>query len=317
MSEERVVLDATTRRFVEQAAVAEARSPEAFRRAYDALFARDTPRPVADVLDVDTGGGPHEALTVRLVRPVTAHESAAPPWPAVVYAHGGGWVAGGLATCDRIARELAVRADCAVVVVDYTVTPAAGFPVALEQVYSVLEWVRQRGAAFGLDPERVAVAGDSVGATLATAAALVARQRSGPTLAGQLLLCPWTTPDADTGSARTFAEGLGLRRDTVDHCWHRYAGPDRIRHLTAAPGRARAEDLVGLPPALVVTAGADPTRDEAESYAATLRAAGVRVTAVRYEGAVHDFVTADALRHTSTARAALDQAAQFLVHVLR
>ncbi len=189
--------------------------------------------------------------------------------------------------------------------------------MAIEQIYVVLKWIASDGAAHDLDPGRIAVAGDSVGGNMAAAVTLMARQRGGPRLAGQLLYYPVTDASFDTGSYHQFATGYWLRRDAMQWFWDQYTTDQAQRaEITASPLRATAADLAGLPPALVINGEADVLRDEGEAYAAHLRAAGVPVTSVRYNGTIHDFVMLNALRDTHAARAATAQGGEFLRAIL-
>ncbi|GAA3072835.1 alpha/beta hydrolase [Streptosporangium carneum] len=230
------------------------------------------------------------------------------PLPAVLYLHDD-WVFGGEHAHGRLARELARESGAATVFVDYSLSPEARFPVALGEGLAALDWVRVRGAAFGLDASKIAVAGGN----LAAALALLARER----LAGQVLLCPATDASSDTGSYREFAEGYFLRADGMRWCWDQYTADQAQRaDITASPLRATRGELAGLPPALVITAEADVLRDEGEAYAVRLRSAGVPVTAVRYQGVIHGFLTLNALRGTHSAQEAIDQAGHFLARAL-
>ncbi|GAA2695409.1 alpha/beta hydrolase [Actinoplanes palleronii] len=283
---------------------------ELARKTFAAAQTGDNvPLPVAATTDVEITGGPSGRIRLRLVRPA----AATGPLPAILYAHGGGWVSGDADTHDRLVRELAVQSGAAIVFVDYSRAPEARYPIAIEEIYATLEWVAVHGAAHLLDPCRIAIAGDSSGGNLAAAVTVMAKQRSGPTLAAQALLYPVTDATFDTDSYHQFAEGHWLRRETMPWFWDQYAPdvPSRAE-ITAAPLRATTEQLAGLPPALVIVAEADVLRDEGEAYAAKLRAAGVPVTAVRYQGTIHDFATLAALRDTHAARAATTQAATFL-----
>ncbi|GAA4591053.1 acetyl esterase [Actinoplanes octamycinicus] len=287
------------------------------RARKELVAAQDPPRPAdagLEVEPVEVAGGPAGRVRVRIVRPGQARGEL----PAILYAHGGGWVAGDFGTHGRLAGELAGQARAAVVFVEFSRAPEARYPIAVEELYATLEWVAVHGAAHRLDPCRIAVAGDSTGGNLAAAVAILAKQRSGPALAAQALLTPVTDAAFGTDSYHQFAEGYGLRRDTMPWLWDQYLPDVPLRaEITASPLRATAEQLAGLPPALVVVAEADVLRDEGEAYAAKLRAAGVPVTAVRYQGAVHDFLALDALRETQAARAATAQTAAFLRDALR
>ncbi|MFI6743252.1 alpha/beta hydrolase [Nonomuraea sp. NPDC050451] len=235
-------------------------------------------------------------------------DDAEGPLPAVLYLHDD-WVFGGEHAHERLARELAHESGAATVFVDYSLSPEARYPAALDEGLAALDWVRAHGGAFGLDASKIAV----VGGNLAAALALAARGR----LAGQVLLCPATDASFDTVSYREFAEGYFLRADGMRWCWDQYTADKAQRaEITASPLRATTRELAGLPPALVITAEADVLRDEGEAYAAKLRAAGVPVTAVRYHGVIHGFLTLNALRGTHAAQAAIDQAGRYLARVL-
>ncbi|MEU4834228.1 alpha/beta hydrolase [Streptosporangium sp. NPDC023615] len=228
--------------------------------------------------------------------------------PVVLYLHGD-WVFGDEHSESRLARELALSAGAAVAFVHYSLAPEARYPVALEECLGALEWVRRHGAGLGLDASRIAVAGGNLAAALAL--------RAGARLAGQVLLCPATDASCDTASYREFAEGYFLRADGMRWSWDQYV-PDEGRRpeSTASPLRATRRELAGLPPTLVITAEADVLRDEGEAYAANLRGAGVPVSAVRYQGVIHGFLTLNALRGTHTAQEAIDQAGRFLARTL-
>ena len=250
-------------------------------------------------------GGPTGEVRVRIVRPA----GAAGTLPVIVYLHGAGWVFGNAHTHDRLVRELAVGAGAAVVFPEYDLSPEARYPVAIEQNHAVARWVVAEGAGHGLDAGRIAVAGDSVGGNMAAALTLMAKQRGDVPLVAQVLFYPVTDASFDTESYHRFAEGYFLRRDAMRWFWDQYTTDAAERaQITASPLRATVEQLTGLPPALVVTAEADVLRDEGEAYANKLREAGVPVTAVRYQGAIHDFVMLNALRGTRAADGAVKQA---------
>ncbi len=210
-------------------------------------------------------------------------------------------------------RELAVGAQAAVVFPEYRLSPEAKYPTAIEESYSVVKWVAEHGLEHGLDAERLAVAGDSVGGNMTAAVTLLSRERGGPDIRLQLLFYPVTDAAFDTASYHQFAEGYHLRRDGMMWFWDQYtSNPGERNQITASPLRASTEQLKGLPPALVITAEADVLRDEGEAYANKLREAGVRVTAVRFQGTIHDFVMLNALAHTAAARGAIALATAWL-----
>ncbi|OIJ95626.1 alpha/beta hydrolase [Streptomyces colonosanans] len=255
--------------------------------------------------------GPTRRVHVQVTRPVGAAE----PSPVVLFLPGLGWSLGDAACYAQLVREFALGTDAAVVYVDYTRAPAARYPVAVEQCHAVARWIHAHGHEVGLEGQRIAAVGDSAGANLVAALTLLARERGDVRLVHQVLLCPVTDADFDTPSYHRFATGYFLHRDHMRWFWDDYL-PERQRRseATAAPLRASLDQLAGLPPALVITAEADVLRDEGEAYAARLRAAGVPVVAMRYQGAVHGFLLLDALCPTATARAALIQVVD-TVHV--
>ncbi|NDK28014.1 alpha/beta hydrolase [Streptomyces sp. TR1341] len=279
------------------------------RKAVDEVQSGEIEKPAVDEEWVNVQGGPTGSVRARIVRPAGATGTL----PVIVYIHGAGWVFGNAHTHDRLVRELAVGARAAVVFPEYDLSPEARYPVAIEQNYAVAQWVVREGAAHGLDAARIAVAGDSVGGNMSAALTLMAKERGDVPLVQQVLFYPVTDASFDTPSYHRFAEGYFLRRDAMRWFWDQYTTDEKQRaEITASPLRATTEQLTGLPPALVITGEADVLRDEGEAYAARLRAAGVPVTAVRYQGIIHDFVMLDALRGTYAAGAAIAQAVAVL-----
>src|SRR5258708_9220355 len=265
-------------------------------------------RPV-DIEDLTVDDGPSEQVTLRIMRP--QHALAA--LPVIVYLHGTGWVFGSTQTHDRLMRELAVGAGAAVVFPEYRLSPEARYPTALEECYSAVQWVAECGREHGMDPERLAVAGDSVGGNMTAAVTLLSRERGGPDIQLQLLFYPVTDAAFDTASYHQFAEGYHLRRDAMMWLWDQYTrNPGERNEITASPLRASTQQLHGLPPALVITAEADVLRDEGEAYANKLREPGVRVTTVRLQGTIHHFVTLNALANTAATRGAIALATAWL-----
>ncbi|MDQ7809786.1 alpha/beta hydrolase [Amycolatopsis sp. A133] len=288
-------------------------SPEEGRKIVDSVQANPGQVPDADIADLTITGGPTGTVPIRIVRPVGATGDL----PVILYVHGLGWVFGGPQTHDRLIRELAVGTGAAVVFPDYSLSPEAKYPTAIEQIYAVADWIRTHGAEQSLDTSRVAVAGDSVGGNMAAVTTILAKQRDGISFTGQLLFYPVTDASFDTGSYRQFETGYFLAREGMQWFWDQYTtDPAQRAEITASPLRASLEDLAGLPEALVIVGEADVLRDEGEAYAAKLRAAGVPVTAVRYQGIVHDFVGLNPLRGTRAAQAAITQGIGFLSGVL-
>lgn len=269
--------------------------PAEGRKVVDEVQSGEIAKPDVDEEWVTVAGGPTGEVRVRVVRPVGATGTL----PVIIYIHGAGWVFGNAHTHDRLVRELAVGTGAAVVFPEYDLSPEARYPVAIEQNYAVAQWVVREGSDNGLDAGRIAVAGDSVGGNMTAALTLMAKERGDVPLVQQVLFYPVTDASFDTASYRQFAEGYFLRRDAMQWFWDQYTTEEAERaQITASPLRAGVEQLQGLPPALVITAEADVLRDEGEAYAGKLREAGVPVTAVRYQGVIHDFVMLNALRET-------------------
>jgi acetyl esterase len=283
-------------------------SPRDSRAVLARAQAGDVAMPPAEVEPHIIPGGPDGEISITVVRPVDSNGSL----PAVVYTHGGGWILGNFATHQRLVRDLTAQTGAAFVFVHYT-PPEAHFPVAIEQVYATVKWVARYGAELGLDGSRLAVAGDNVGGNMTAAVTLLAKERGEPEIRYQALLYPVTNADFDTDSYRQFADGPWLTRKALQWFWDAYA-PDVARRAepTSSPLLATVEQLRGLPPALVITDEADVLRDEGEAYGRKLRAAGVDVTAVRYEGVFHDFMMLNALAGTNANRRATAQTAQAL-----
>jgi acetyl esterase len=238
---------------------------------------------VAAVTDhrVPVAGG---EITVRVYKP-----AGMGPHPVLVFYHGGGWVIGDLYTHDGICRAMVNAAGCAVASVDYRLAPEFKYPVPVEDSYAGLLWVVANATRLGLDPARIAVGGDSAGGNLAAVMSLLARDRRGPRLLLQILVYPVTNYDFGTASYRENATGFVLTTEDMRWFWRHYLSrEEQGREMMASP--IQAKSLADLPPALVVTAGCDPLRDEGEAYAARLRDAGVAVTLTQYPGMFHGFL---------------------------
>lgn len=250
-------------------------------------------------------------VQVRIIKP----QGTAGPLPVILYIHGGGWILGNSGTHDRLIRELADGTRAAVVFVEYDRSPEAQYPVAIEQAYATAQWIIKNGAGEGLDASRMAVAGDSVGGNMATAVAIMAKQRGDVHFVHQSLYYPVTDAAQDTESYREFADGPFLTAKAMAWFWDAYIpnAPEKRGEITASPLRASLEDLQGLPPAFVIVDQNDVLRDEGEAYAAKLTQAGVPTTSVRYNGIMHDFMMLNPVRSTLAATGAIEQA----IHVLR
>jgi acetyl esterase len=276
--------------------------PEKGRETVDSLQSGDVHKLTVDIQDFDIDGGPNGQVSVRLVRP----QNVTGKLPIILYIHGAGWVFGNAHTHDRLIRELAVGTQACVIFPNFSLSPEAKYPTAIEEIYAVLKWAAENGQDHGLDPARLYVAGDSVGGNMTAAITLLAKERKGPSIHKQLLFYPVTDAAFETESYHEFATGYYLRRDAMQWFWDQYTtDPSERSQITASPLRASKDQLAGLPPALVITAEADVLRDEGEAYANKLREAGVEVTAVRFQGTIHDFVMLNDLADTAATKGAI------------
>lgn len=209
------------------------------------------------------------------------------PQPAVMYFHGGGWVLGNIQTHDALCRRIAKASECTVISVDYALAPENPFPKPLDDCYLATAKVANQASDFNIDPDRIAVAGDSAGGNLAAAVSIRARDQAGPSIKLQVLIYPVIEPGFETESYRQFAQSHGLTKENMKWFWEQYLGGQTAGPLAAT---CRANSLRSLPSAHVVTAQYDVLRDEGEAYARQLIAAGVPATAKRYDGNLHGFI---------------------------
>ena len=250
------------------------------------VFSQPEAKPMAEVRDL-SAPGPHGAIALRLYRPAGASGAA----PTLVYFHGGGWVIGDIVTHEVLCTHLAAASGCAVVSVDYRMGPEHRFPAAPDDVVAATRWLQAQAASLNLDASRFAVGGDSAGGNLAAVVALALRDAGdAPALKFQLLIYPATDFAMSHPSHREPETSILLTHSVIKwFCNHYLNSTADIHHWKASP--ARAETLAGLPPSYVMTAGADPLRDEGDEYAARLKQAGVPVTYRHFPGQFHGFFT--------------------------
>ncbi len=250
-----------------------------------------------------------QSISLNIVRPAGAKGTL----PVFMFFHGGGWVLGDFQTHERLVRDLVAGSGAVAVFVNYTPSPEAHYPTAINQAYAATRWVAEHGKEINVDGKRLAVAGNSVGGNMAAVVALMAKEKGTPALRYQVLLWPVTDANVNTASYDQYAEGHFLTRNMMKWFWDNYTTDAAQRNeIYASPLRATTEQLKGLPPALVQTASADVLRDEGEAYARKLDQAGVPVTAVRYNGMIHDYGLLNVVSQVPAVRSAMLQASEEL-----
>jgi len=306
------VLDPTAQQFINSLAGATPiydLTPAQARAALDKVQSGPATLAPATVQEMTLAIGPLGKTTVHVVRP----EGETGALPVVIYFHGGGWMLGDFKTHERMVRLLADGANAEVVFVDYTPSPEAQYPVAINEDYAVTQYVAANPTMFNIDPTRLAIAGDSVGGNMTAVVSLLDKEQHGPAIKAQVLFYPVTDARMDDASYREFADGPWLTKRAMAWFWDAYLPNVSERadpHVS--PLNATVAELKGLPPALVITDENDVLRDEGEAYARKLTQAGVPVTSVRYNGIFHDFVMLNALAGTPEAEGAVTQATDFL-----
>ena len=252
-------------------------------------------------------------VDIRVVKPQHTEEKL----PVILYLHGGGWILGGKESFDMLIKKLAVFTNSTVIFPDYSRSPEVQYPTALNEIYAVLEYIFQNPEEFNIDPERIAIAGDSAGANMATVTALRAINKNGPKILFECLFYPVTNSDMDTKSYDLFKDGPWLSKKAMEWFWEAYVPDKKLRDdIYISPLKAEEEDLAKLPRTLIITAENDVLRDEGEAYARKLDSAGVDVLNVRINGTIHDFLMLNALADTLPARGAMALACTMLKKAL-
>lgn len=275
--------------------------------------AQDTPvfKYPAQVSTFNFNTGRWGVIRLYIVKP--EHCPAHPH--AIFYIHGAGWVFGNFHTHEKLVRELAARTNSVVIFPEYSLSPEAKYPTAIEQCYQVLSSLSHISAWAGLNLniEKLTVAGDSVGGNMAAAMTLLSKFRRGPRIHKQLLYYPVTDANFNTPSYLEFATDYYLYREGMMWFWDQYTQNRSFREeITASPLQATQEQLRGLPDALIINGEADVLRDDGEAYASKLLQAGVDVTSVRVRATIHDFVMLNALDKTNACRAAMDLSTEWI-----
>ncbi|EJG02438.1 alpha/beta hydrolase [Flavobacterium sp. F52] len=245
-------------------------------------------------------------VKIHITKPKGAKANA----PVFIFIHGGGWVLGDYPTHRRLVRDLAVESGAVAVFPDYTPSPEAKYPVAINEIYAATQWVSENGKEIGVDGKNLAVVGNSVGGNMTAAITLMAKDKKGPHIKLQVLLWPVTDANFETESYNLYANGRFLTKNMMKWFWDNYL-PDTAKRTEkyASPLQASLAELKGLPPALVQTAENDVLRDEGEAYARKLNEAGVPVTLTRYNGLIHDYGLLNPIANVPAIQTAIQQAA--------
>ncbi|EFM2435147.1 MULTISPECIES: alpha/beta hydrolase [Enterobacteriaceae] len=255
-----------------------------------------------------------QSIKLKIVKP----DNAAGTLPVFMFFHGGGWVLGDFPTHERLIRDLVRSSGAAAVYVDYTPSPEAHFPVAINQAYEATKWVAEHGQEIGVDGSRLGLVGNSVGGNMVASVALQAKQFNGPKIRYNVMLWPVTDANFDSTSYNQYENGYFLTKNMMKWFWDNYTtnASDR-NNILASPLRATTEQLKGFPQTLIQTAELDVLRDEGEAFGRKLDAAGVPVTVTRYNGMIHDYGLLNPLSQEPTVRTALEQAGAALQNHLK
>ncbi len=242
-------------------------------------------------------------VDVRIYRPKNTQERL----PAIVYAHGGGWVLGDKETFTGFMKNLTLNAEAVVIFVDYSRSPEAHYPVALNQICGVIDYVYENPSEFNITPEKIVIAGDSAGGNMAAASAIKLKYESQTQLLGIALFYPVCSAEMNTNSFNNFKNGPWLTKKAMEYFFDAYEPDRRLREIKyISLLNAEIADLEGLPPTVIVTAENDVLRDEGEEFARLLDEAGVKVINFRANGTIHDFMLLNALQHTTQTKAILE-----------
>ena len=255
-----------------------------------------------------------EKVKIHIVKPIGIGQDA----PVFIFIHGGGWVLGDYPTHRRLVRDLVVESGAVAVFPDYTPSPEAHYPTAINQIYATTKWVSENGNEIGVNGKNLAVVGNSVGGNMTAAVVLMAKAKNGPAIKLQVMLWPVTDANFETGSYKELGEGRFLTRNMMIWFWDNYL-PDKNarKEIYASPLQATMEELKGLPPTLIQVAENDVLRDEGEAYARKLNEAGVRVTLTRYGGLIHDYGLLNPIAEVPAVKTALFQAAATIKKLLK
>jgi acetyl esterase len=246
-------------------------------------------------------------VPLHIVRPTGTADTVL---PVFIFIHGGGWVLGDFPTHQRMVRDLVVASGYVAVFVNYTPSPEAQYPQAINEIYAATKWVAENGTDINVDGKNLAVVGNSVGGNMTTVTCLMAKEKGGPHIKLQVMFWPIVAADFTTESYQLYGEGRFLTTSLMKWLYDNYTtDPAERAEIYASPLNATKEQLQGLPPALIQVAEADILRNEGEAYGRKLDEAGVPVTTVRYNGMIHDFGLLNGLAELPQVKSLFVQAA--------
>lgn len=254
-------------------------------------------------------------VDIRVVRP---ENSSNEKLPAIIYAHGGGWVMGDKVVYDTLIKKLALTCHVAVIFVNYNRAPEFTYPGAIEEYCGVLEYVRKNYTEFNIDPEKIVTAGDSAGGNIVIASTMKTLYENGANIKAQILLYPVTSASMDTKSYEEYKNGPWLSKKSMEYFWDSYIPNKKTRdEVYASPLRADKSEIRNFPPTLVITAENDVLRDEGEQFALKLEHAGVDAANIRINGTIHDFMMLNSLSDSVSTNAAFASVCGFLKRYLK
>lgn len=273
-------------------------SPDEARHFLENLQQKYYKNVPADVED-KTIKTPNYKVPVRIFKPQKVNKNL----PAILYIHGGGWILGSKNSWDRFLRQLAIHTNSVIIFPEYSRSPQATYPQALNEIYETLEYIYKKPEEFNINSARIVIAGDSVGGNMATVTTLRSLIENGPKIIFQLLFYPVTNSEMDTESYKEFSDGPWLTKKAMEWFWDAYE-PDRNKrkHPYLSPINATNNELKNMPPVMIITAENDVLRDEGEAYAKKLDQSGVTVSNIRINGTIHDFMVLNAIADSQPAK---------------
>jgi len=302
-------LDRNTKKFIDYIEAQDSKplyelTPEQAREFLSTLQRNDYIEIEAEIIDTFINTDTSGEVDVRFIRPKNSTNEIL---PLILYLHGGGWIMGDKDTHDMLVRHLSVCTNSVVAFVNYSRSPEAVYPTAIEEIYGVLQYLYDNAKDFNINPDKIVIAGDSAGANMAAVTCIKSKIEHGPKILYQVLLYPVTDAKMNTESYDEFKNGPWLSKKAMEWFWDAYVPEKEMRKdYSVSPINADIADLEELPPALIITAENDVLRDEGEAYARKLDSAGVEVSCVRINNTHHDFLMLNALASTLPAKTALN-----------